>query len=42
MAALALAVLPACASKQLDLESLASASDEVVWEASQKATTKKD
>jgi outer membrane protein assembly factor BamD len=39
---LALAALPACASKQLDLESLASASDEVVWEAGQKATAKKD
>ena len=41
-AVLALAVLPACAHKQLDLESLASASDEVVWEAGQKATSKKD
>ena len=41
-AVLALALLPACAGKQLDLESLASASDEVVWEAGQKAIGKKD
>jgi len=41
-AVLALAALPACAGKQLDLESLASASDEVVWEAGQKAIGKKD
>ena len=42
LAALALALLPACASKHLDLESLASASDEIVWEAGQKASSKKD
>ena len=33
---------PACAGKQLDMRSLASASDEVVWEAGQKAIGKKD
>jgi outer membrane protein assembly factor BamD len=41
-AALALALLPSCGGKHLDLESLASASDEVVWEAGQKASGKKD
>lgn len=42
LAALALAALPACGSKHLDLESLSSSSDEIVWEAGQKASAKKD
>jgi outer membrane protein assembly factor BamD len=42
-AALALALLlPACGGHQLDLQALASASDEVLWEAGQKAAAKKD
>ena len=41
-AALALAALPACGGKHLDLESLASASDDIVWDAGQKAAAKKD
>jgi outer membrane protein assembly factor BamD len=40
--ALVLVALPACSSHQLDLETLASASDEIVWEAGQKASAKKD
>jgi outer membrane protein assembly factor BamD len=36
------AVLGGCSSHQLDLEALSSASDEVVWEAGQKAVEKKD
>lgn len=35
-------VLPACAGHQLDLEALSSASDQVVWEAGEKAVAKKD
>lgn len=41
LAALALG-LPACAGHQVDLQALSSASDEVVWEAAQKAVAKKD
>jgi outer membrane protein assembly factor BamD len=41
IAALAL-LLPACAAHQLDLEALSSASDQVVWEAGEKAVAKKD
>ena len=40
--ALALLALPACSSHQLDLETLASASDDIVWEAGEKAAAKKD
>jgi len=40
--ALALGMLPSCGSRSLDLEALASASDEIVWEAGQKAGSKKD
>lgn len=40
--ALALVSLPACASHQIDLGTLSSASDEVVWEAGVQATAKKD
>ncbi len=42
LALLALVALPACSSHQLDLETLSSASDDIVWEAAQKAFTKKD
>jgi outer membrane protein assembly factor BamD len=42
LAVFALALLPSRGGKHLDLESLASASDEVVWEAGQKAYEKKD
>jgi outer membrane protein assembly factor BamD len=42
VAAAALALLPACSSHQLDLEALSSASDQIVWEAGQKAVEKKD
>ena len=35
-------LLPACGSHQLDLEALSSASDQIVWEAGQKAVEKKD
>ena len=41
VAAVAL-VLPACAGHQLDLQALSSASDQVVWEAGEKAVAKKD
>jgi outer membrane assembly lipoprotein YfiO len=41
VAAVAL-VLPACAGHQLDLQALSSASDQVVWEAAEKAMSKKD
>ena len=41
LAAVAL-VLPACAGHQLDLQALSSASDQVVWEAGEKAVAKKD
>jgi outer membrane protein assembly factor BamD len=34
--------LPACAGHQLDLQALSSASDQVVWEAGEKAVAKKD
>jgi outer membrane assembly lipoprotein YfiO len=34
--------LPACSSHQLDLEALSSASDQIVWEAGEKAVGKKD
>jgi outer membrane protein assembly factor BamD len=37
-----LLLLPACSSHQLDLEALSSASDEIVWEAGEKAVAKKD
>jgi outer membrane protein assembly factor BamD len=40
--ALVLLALPACSSHQLDLETLSSASDEIVWEAGEKASAKKD
>jgi outer membrane protein assembly factor BamD len=40
--AAATALLPACASHELDLQALASASDEIVWEAGQKAMAKKN
>jgi outer membrane protein assembly factor BamD len=36
------ALLPGCASKSLDLQALSSPSDQVVWEAGQKAVEKKD
>ncbi len=43
LAAVAVAlVLPACAGHQLDLQALSSASDQVVWDAGQKAVAKKD
>jgi outer membrane protein assembly factor BamD len=42
LAAAAVLLLPACASHQLDLEALSSASDQIVWEAGQKAVGKKD
>jgi outer membrane protein assembly factor BamD len=41
VAAVAL-VLPACAGHQIDLQALSSASDQVVWEAGEKAMSKKD
>jgi outer membrane assembly lipoprotein YfiO len=41
LAALAL-FLPACAGHQVDLQALSSASDQVVWEAGEKAVAKKD
>jgi outer membrane assembly lipoprotein YfiO len=41
-AAAALALAAACGGKHLDLESLSSSSDDVVWEAGQKAAEKKD
>jgi len=41
VAAMAL-FLPACAGHQLDLQALSSASDQVVWEAGEKAVAKKD
>jgi outer membrane assembly lipoprotein YfiO len=41
LAALAL-FLPSCAGHQVDLQALSSASDQVVWEAAQKAVAKKD
>ena len=37
LAAALAALLPACGSHQVDLEVLSSASDEVIWEAAQKA-----
>lgn len=39
---LALLSLAACGGHQIDLETLASASDDVIWEAAQKAAEKKD
>jgi outer membrane protein assembly factor BamD len=42
LAAAVLLALPSCSSHRLDLEALASASDEVVWEAGQAAVKKKD
>lgn len=42
LAAASLLVLPACGSHQLDLEALSSASDQIVWEAGEKAVAKKD
>jgi outer membrane assembly lipoprotein YfiO len=41
LAGLAL-VLPACAGHQVDLQALSSASDQVVWEAGEKAVAKKE
>jgi len=41
-AALALVALSACGGHQLDLDKLSSASDDIVWEAGEKATAKKD
>jgi len=41
VAAVAL-VLPACAGHQIDLQALSSASDQIVWEAGEKAVAKKD
>jgi outer membrane protein assembly factor BamD len=38
----ALLLLPACGGHQLDLEALSSASDQIVWEAGEKAVQKKD
>ena len=38
----ALVLLPACGSHQLDLEALSSASDQIVWDAGEKAVQKKD
>jgi outer membrane protein assembly factor BamD len=35
-------VLPSCAGHQVDLQALSSASDQVVWEAGEKAVAKKD
>lgn len=35
-------VLPSCAGHQVDLQALSSASDQVVWEAAEKAVAKKD
>ena len=37
-----LLLLPACGSHQLDLEALSSASDQIVWDAGEKAVKKKD
>jgi outer membrane assembly lipoprotein YfiO len=42
LAAAAFLLLPACAGHQIDLEALSSASDQIVWEAGQKAVAKKD
>jgi len=42
LVAAALLLLPACGSHQLDLEALSSASDQIVWEAGEKAVGKKD
>ena len=35
-------LLSACSAHQIDLEALSSASDQIVWEAAQKAVEKKD
>ncbi len=42
LAAASLLLLPACAGHQVDLEALSSASDQIVWEAGEKAVAKKD
>jgi len=42
LAVAAVLLLPACGSHQLDLEALSSASDQIVWEAGEKAVEKKD
>jgi outer membrane protein assembly factor BamD len=42
LAVAAALLLPACSSHQLDLEALSSASDQIVWEAGEKAVGKKD
>jgi len=42
LAVAAALVLPACSSHHVNLEALSSASDQVVWEAGQKAVEKKD
>jgi outer membrane assembly lipoprotein YfiO len=42
LAVAVLLLLPACGSHQLDLEALSSASDQIVWEAGEKAVQKKD
>jgi outer membrane protein assembly factor BamD len=35
-------LLPACAGREIDLEALSSSSDQIIWEAGQKAVEKKD
>jgi outer membrane protein assembly factor BamD len=42
VAAAALLLLPACGGHQIDVETLSSASDQIVWEAGEKAAAKKD
>jgi outer membrane assembly lipoprotein YfiO len=42
LAAASLLLLPACGGHEIDLEALSSASDQIVWEAGQKALKKKD
>ena len=41
-AAAVVMLLPACAGHQVDLQALSSASDQIVWEAGEKAVAKKD
>jgi len=41
-AAAVVVLLPACSSHQVDLQALSSASDQIVWEAGEKAVAKKD
>ena len=42
LAVAGVALLSACSAHQIDLEALSSASDQIVWEAAQKAVEKKD